>query len=90
MTPIINIYFNKNPIPWEIIYCRLLHPSNSDMKTMCHHQTLTILQKKFPGRLNQAPCTIFYTSKITTFPKGKTVDTSNIQPGELIYMDFSF
>ena len=23
-------------------------------------------------------------------PKGKTVDTTNIQPGEIIHMDFSF
>ena len=28
--------------------------------------------------------------KMTTTNKGTTVDTSNIQPGELIHMDFAF
>ena len=27
---------------------------------------------------------------MTTFPKGTTVDTSNLQPGEFIHMEFSF
>ena len=27
---------------------------------------------------------------MTTFTKGTTVDSINLQPGELIYMDFSF
>ena len=30
------------------------------------------------------------TKKITTINKVTTVDTSNIQPGELVHMDFSF
>ena len=32
MTPIINIYFNKHPMSWELIHCRILHPSGSVMK----------------------------------------------------------
>ena len=31
-----------------------------------------------------------YTAKTTTPPKGTTIDTNNIQPGELIHMDFEF
>ena len=31
MTPIINSSFNKHPISWEFIHCRLLHPSDSFM-----------------------------------------------------------
>ena len=27
---------------------------------------------------------------MTTFPKGKTVDTTNRQPGEIIHMNFAF
>ena len=27
---------------------------------------------------------------MTTFPKGKTVDTTKLQPGELIYIGFVF
>ena len=60
------------------------------MKAMCLHQTLTGLPKHFPKKLNKAPCTIFYTAKMQTFPKATTVDTNNLQPGELIHVEFSF
>ena len=90
MTPITNSYFNKHPISWELIYRRLLHPYDSVMKIMCRHPTLDGLQKQFPKKINKAPCTIFYTEKKTTLPKGKKVDNSNIQTGELIHMKFEF
>ena len=81
MTPIINISLNKHPISWELIHIRLLHPSGSVMKAMCRHQNLDNLQKLFPKKINKAPCTVCYTSKMTMTPKGTTVDTSNFQPG---------
>ena len=31
-----------------------------------------------------------YTEKMKTFPKDTTVDTTNLPPGELIHMDFTF
>ena len=31
-----------------------------------------------------------YTAKMTTIDKGTTVDTSNLQPGELFHMYFAF
>ena len=46
---------------WEIIHLHLLHPSESVMKAMCLHQTLTGLPKKCPNKMNQAPLTIYYT-----------------------------
>ena len=90
MNPIINSYFNKHPMSWELIHCRLLHPSDSVMKAMCHHQTLYGFPNNCPKKMHKAPCTIYYTSKITTINKGKTVNTSNLQPGELIHMEFAF
>ena len=60
------------------------------MKSMCHHQTRTGIPKHFPKKSNQAPCTIFYIEKIKTFPIVTTFDTNNLQPGELIHVDFFF
>ena len=31
-----------------------------------------------------------YTAKTTTTPKGTTIHTNNLQPGEIIHMDFDF
>ena len=57
---------------------------------MCHHQTINSLPKHCTKKLNQAPCTICYTEKLTNYPQGTTVDTSNLQPGELIHMELYF
>ena len=57
---------------------------------MCRHKTLDGLAKHGTDKINKASCTICYTSKIKTPPKGTTVDTSNVQPGELIHMYFEF
>ena len=47
MTSIIKSSFNKYPMSWELIHCRLLHPSESAIKAMCHYQTLDGM-KNFP------------------------------------------
>ena len=60
------------------------------MNAMCRHQNLTVLPKHWPKKLNQAPCTICYIEKMKSFPICKNVDTTNLQPGELIHMEFSF
>ena len=60
------------------------------MKSICRHQTFTGLPKHFPKKLNQAPCTIFYTEKMTNFPKVTTSDTNSLQPGKLIHVNLSF
>ena len=46
--------------------------------------------KNCPKKLNKAPCTICYIAKMTTSPKRTTADTNNLQPGELIHIDFAF
>ena len=56
---------------------------------MCFQQTFNVLTKHCPNKLNQVPCTIFYTAKMKTFTKGTTVDKTNLKPGELVQMDFS-
>ena len=90
MTPIINSYFNKHPISWEIIHCHILHPSESVMKAMWRLQTPTGLPKHCPNKLNQSPCTICYKANMTNLPKVTTVDTNNLQPGELFHIYYSF
>ena len=61
MTPIINRYFNKHPMLWELICCCLLHTSEIVMKSICHQKNLNIYPKHFPDKINQVPCTICYT-----------------------------
>ena len=90
MNSIINSYLNRQPTSWELIHHHLLHPYDSVMKAMCHHQTLDGLTKQFPKKIYKAPCKICYTAKMTTINKGPTVDTSNLHPGELILIYFAF
>ena len=75
---------------WDIIHRRLLHSSDSVMKLICHHQTLDGLTKHFPKKIQKSQCTICYTAKITTINKGPTGDTSNLQPVEIVHIDFVF
>ena len=86
MTPIVNSYFNKHPMTWELIHSFLIHPYDSVMKAMLRHQTLDGLPKHCPNKINKAPCTICYISKIKTFPEVTTFDTSNLQTGEIVHI----
>ena len=63
----------------ELISIRIINPSESVMKEILCHKTLNGLTKHCPKEKKKAPCTIFYTEIITTFPEGTTVDTSNLQ-----------
>ena len=56
------------------------------MKAMLCHHTLNGLPKQSPKKINKAPFTMCYTSNMTTFPKVISVDTTNLQPGELIHI----
>ena len=79
MTFIINGSFNKHLISWELIHLRLLHPSDSVMRSMLRHQNITGLPKHCPNKLNQAPFTIYSTAKMITLLEGTPVDTNKIQ-----------
>ena len=73
MSKILNRYFNKHPISWELIHHHILHPSDSVIKCICLHQTPNGLPKHHAKKTNKIPCTICYTEKITTPPKVTTV-----------------
>ena len=90
MNPIFNIDLNKHPMSWEPIHQHLLHPSESVMKSIYCQQNLTGIPKQCTKKTIQAPGIRCYIEKMTTFPKGKTVDKTNLKPGELIHMYFSF
>ena len=53
---------------------------------MYRHKTITVIPKHLPKKLSQSPCTICYTENITTLPKVTNVETTNLQPVELIHM----
>ena len=57
---------------------------------MCCHQTLNALPKHWPKKINQVPYKICYTENITNFPEGTTVDTTHLQPGEILHTKFFF
>ena len=90
MNPIINSSFNEHPMSWDLIHRRLLHLSYSVMIAICRHKNPDGLPKHCPKKVHKAPCTIYYTAKTTTINKVTTVDTSNLQPGELVHMVFAF
>ena len=57
---------------------------------MCHNQTLTSLQKQYHKKTNKTKFTTFFNARTTIFLRGTTVDTPNLQKGELLHMDFEF
>ena len=79
MNPIINSYFNKHPMSWELIRRHLLHPSESVMKSMYHHQSLDGLPKQIPRKIHKVPFKFCYKAETKNINKGATVDTSNLQ-----------
>ena len=90
MNPIFYSYFNKHPMSWELIHLCLLHPSESVMTAMCCNKNLTGPPKQSPKKINQAPCTICYISRMNILPKGTTVGTTNLQLKYFIGIYFSF
>ena len=59
------------------------------MRKMSCHQTLYGLPKHFPKKINKSSCKICYAANKNTFTKWTTVDTINLQPVELIHMEFA-
>ena len=60
------------------------------MQGMCHNQTIDGQLKHFPKKINKVPSTILDAEKTENINKGTTVDTINLQPGELIHTDLEF
>jgi hypothetical protein len=65
------------------------HISDDLLDKLCRRQTLLGLPKIPPPRYDY-DCPIFRFAKTTQANKGKTVNTSNPKPGELLHMDFVF
>ena len=57
---------------------------------MCHDKTFTAITKHCPKKTNKSPCTVFFKAKMKFLPRVTTVDTTNLQQGELIHMESSF
>ena len=89
MTPIINIFSIKIPFHGNLFIADYFIPLKVLWNKTCRHKTINGLQKRSPKKTNQEPCTICYTENMTTFHKGKTVYKTNLQPGELIHMEFA-
>ena len=81
MYPIINISFYKNPMPWELIHLRLIHPYEIVMREILRCQNLTGIPKHYLNTINEAPCPVYFIEKMKIFPKGTTFYTTNIQRG---------
>ena len=60
------------------------------MKFICHHQNLTGLPKHCHKNINEAPCTVCFTEKNRICPKGATVYTTKLLPGDLMHVYFAF
>ena len=52
MNAIINSYFNKHTMSWELIHIHIVNPHDSFMKSMCRQETLTGLPKNLPRKIN--------------------------------------
>ena len=84
--PIINSYFNKHPISWELIHRCLLQTYASVMKSMRHHKSLTRLPKTMLLEVKPHNMQNMLYINMTTLTRVTTVDTTNLQLGELICM----
>ena len=66
-------------MPQELIHFRLLYSYEIVIEVIWHHQTITGIPKQYPKEITEATHTVCYAENMTTTPKGKTVDTTNIQ-----------
>ena len=86
MTPIINTSFNKHPLALELIHRHLLHPYDIFIKGICRHKSHKWPTKHCPKQNKHRTTYNILHRKMKKIPKGTTVDTSKLQPGELIHV----
>ena len=72
----------------EIIHQRLGHISYDVIQCMCKEGTILGLPKSI--QIPTSPCIICLKAKATRLPKGHTVSTDTLRPGQCLHMDFSF
>jgi len=87
--PIAHFAKNQQPLTRSIVHQRLAHCNPRKLDTMCKQNTLQGLPTTpFPQPKHECPICLM--SKFSHPPKGKTIDTNHIEPGELLHIDFSF
>ena len=82
---------NKN-LDYLLVHRQLSHSSNSKLMLMCKRNILTDLPQ-LPGAdivLLVCNCWICWKDSLSATPKGMTMNTDSLIPGELIYIDFFF
>ena len=78
-------------LSYEALHRRLSHIWEKKITTMCKQQTLIGLPKVKPKRHHDAcPCTICIPTKGKNRNKVKTIDTSDLEQGNMLHMDITF
>ena len=78
-------------LSYEALHRRLSHICEKKITTMCKQQTLIGLPKVKPKRHHEAcHCTICILTKGKNRNKGKTIDTSDLEPGNMLHIDITF
>ena len=81
-----------NEINYLLLHRRLKHASNTKMDKMCKKQTIIGLPTRMSARLlkDGRICWICNAAVTIDLPRGPTMSTEFLRPGELIHMDFYF
>ena len=81
-----------NMATYLLLHRRLCHASKDKFRIMCQRKTILGLPERFSQRLLTGGiiCWICDAAAMTDIPKGITMNTSILQPGELIHIDFCF
>ena len=91
--PTINHAFSKNEeLDRTIIHRRSGYAMDEKIDEMAKLEILKDLPKRKSKRYKGAECrcTICWKASTVNLPKGVTLTTENLRPGELIHMDFCF
>jgi hypothetical protein len=87
--PSSSLYVKCAKITRAILHHRLVHISDEVLDTMRCKQNLTGLPTIPPPRYD-CECPVCVLANMMQSRKGKTIGTSHLQSGEVLYMDFAF
>ena len=91
--PQLNHSFIKNDNPdWTIIHRRMDHTKDYLIEQMCKEKTMEGLPDRYKPKLQKYKerCPICAQATLDNVPWGITLNTDNLQLGQLIHMDFYF
>ena len=86
--PITNYSYSPT-LSCAVVHQCLAHIGEDEFDTMCHQQSMIGLPK-CPFQCEAYSCPICTSCKYAHPAKGHTIDTSNINNGELLHIDVSF